>query len=236
MRYLKYFESQTEVSLKQKLESIVDMCDYLWSIDAADSLEGFYGKCSALFSSCLDINQGWSRGGRKPYEFNVDCLVDKLETSDYRRKEKLESIERLYYLSTTAKKSTHTKSEIRELIQPILDYEIFGGKVVDNIEITQHYNWHKQPTFSVKISINADELSYDKDQNKDLYRDFHEHASMDAKKKLKEIEKEFYRLKELLKTEFKKINFDSHGLEIESTYDYAQFGELNDFTIHLKEV
>ena len=116
MRYLKYFESQTEVNLKEKLETIVDMCEYLWSIDAADSLEGFYGKCSALFTGCLDVNQGWSRGGRKPYEFNVDCLVNKLETSDYRKQEKLETIERLYYLSTTAKKATHTKSEIRELI------------------------------------------------------------------------------------------------------------------------
>lgn len=33
MRYLKYFESQTEVSLKEKLETIVDMCEYLWLID-----------------------------------------------------------------------------------------------------------------------------------------------------------------------------------------------------------
>lgn len=236
MRYLKYFESQTEVSLKQKLETIVDMCDYLWSIDAADSLEGFYGKCSTLFLACTDVNQGWSRGGKKPYEFNIDCLINKLETSDYKKQEKLETIERLYYLSTTAKKATHTKSEIRELLQPILDFEIVGGKVIDSVEIEQFYNWQKQATFSVKLLINEDELSYDKNQIKNLHRNLQDHDSMDAKKKLKEIEKEFYRLKELLMAELKKINFDSHGLKIENTHDYARFGELNDFTIHLKEV
>ena len=236
MRYLKYFESQTEVSLKEKLETIVDMCEYLWLIDAADSLEGFYGQCSSLFIGCLQHNQGWKRGVKMPYQFDIDCLINKLETSDYKKQEKLESIEKLYYLSTTAKKARHTKSEIRELLQPILDYEIVGGKVIDSVEIEQFYNWQKQPTFSVKLLINEDELSYDKSQIEDLYREFDQHASMVAKKKLKEIEKEFYKLKELLMTELKKINFGSHGLEIENTYDYVQFGRLNDFTIHLKEV
>ena len=236
MRYLKYFESQTEVNLKEKLETIVDMCEYLWSIDAADSLEGFYGKCSALFTGCLDVNQGWSRGGRKPYEFNVDCLVNKLETSDYRKQEKLETIERLYYLSTTAKKATHTKSEIRELIQPILDYEILGGKVIDGTEIEQFYNWQKKASFSIKFHINEEELSYDKSEIKQLYREFDQHASMDAKKKLKEIEKEFFRIKDLIKAKLKLIDFKSHNLEINSTYDSSSFGDLNTFTLQLKEV
>lgn len=232
MKFLKYFESQTEVSLKQKLESIVDMCEYLWSVDDADSLEGFYGKCSAIFTGCLQHNQGWKRSGKMPYQFDIDCLINKLETSDYRKQEKLETIERLYYLSTTAKKATHTKSEIRELLQPILDYEIVGGKVIDSVEIEQFYNWQKQACFSIRFHINEEELSYDKSQIEQLYQ----HASIDAKKKLKEIEKEFFRIKDLIKAKLKLIDFKTHNLEIDRTYDSSNFGDLNTFTLQLKEV
>lgn len=236
MRYLKYFESQTEVSLKEKLETIVDMCEYLWSIDAADSLEGFYGKCSSLFLGCLQHNQGWKRGIKMPYEFDIDCLINNLETSDYKKQEKLETIERLYYLSTTAKKATHTKSEIRELLKPVLDYEILGGKVIDSVEIEQFYNWQKQACFSIRFHINEDELSHDKSEIEQLYREFDHYASMDAKKKLKEIEKEFFRIKDLIKSQLKLIDFKSHNLEINSTYDSSSFGDLNTFTLQLKEV
>lgn len=236
MRYLKYFESQTKLSLKEKLETIVDMCEYLWSIDAADSLEGFYGRCSSLFIGCLQHNQGWKRGVKMPYRFDIDCLINNLETSDYRKKEKLETIERLYYLSTTAKKATHTKSEIKELLQPILDYEILGGKVIDSVEIEQFYSWQKKASFSIKLHINEEELSYDKSEIKQLYREFDQHASMDAKKKLKEIEKEFLRIKDLIKAQLKSIDFKSHNLEIEHIYDSSNFGDLNTFTVQLNEI
>lgn len=235
MKYLKYFESKSEVSLKQKLESIVDMADYLWLIDAADSLRGFYGKCSSLFTGCLDVNGGWSRGGLKPYEFNVDCLTSQLETSRYRREERLSTIEELYKLSQ-AKKFRYTKEDIEKILKPVTDFKIFGNSPVEKIEISQFYDWLSRPSFSVNVYIHEDELSYDKSQIKDLYRDFHEYASMDAKKKLKEIEKEFYRLKGLLVGELKKIDFSSHGLEIEDIHDSATFGDLNTFTLHLKEV
>lgn len=67
MIYLKYFESSSDVTLREKLESIVNMAKYLWSIDAGDSLGGFYGKCNVLFLYCSEIQSGWSREVVSPH-------------------------------------------------------------------------------------------------------------------------------------------------------------------------
>jgi hypothetical protein len=236
MKYLKYFESQNGVSLRQKLEIIVDMSDYLWSIGATESFGGFYGKCSSLFTGCLDMNKGWSRSGKKPYNFNIDCLINELEKSDYRKKEKLQIVEDLYYLSITTKKAKHTKSEIKELLKPVLEYEILGGKIIDSLEIDQFYNWQKQPIFSIEFHINEEELSCDKNEIDQLYKEFDHYDSIDAKKKLKEIKKEFFRIKNLIKIQLKKIDFKSHNLEIECFSDSSNLGNLNTFILQLKEI
>lgn len=62
MKYLKYFkESVDNISLKDKLESIVSMYEYLWQegIDP-DSLNNFTGNCSVLFVGCTKVNKGWN--------------------------------------------------------------------------------------------------------------------------------------------------------------------------------
>jgi len=233
MKHLKYFESHTEVSLKQKLESIVDMCNYLWSIDAADSLRGFYGKCSALFTGCLEVNKGWSKGGKKPYEFDVDCLVNKLETSEYRREERLSTIEELYKLSKV-KRFKYTKEDIERILKPVADFKILGNPPVEKIEISQFYDWLNKASFSVKFYINEEELSSDRVEIKKWYDD--RDYDRNAKAKIGSVGKEFYHIKQVIKGIVEKIDLKSLGIEAESTGDYTHLGEFDYFGFHLKEI
>ena len=63
MKYLKIFEEFAEPSLRDKLESIVSMYEYIWNIGCADSLQNFSGDASELFSYHAKIRKGW-RGCR----------------------------------------------------------------------------------------------------------------------------------------------------------------------------
>ena len=235
MKYLKYFESNQEITLRQKLESIVDFADYLWSIDAMDGLENYYGECSTLFGGCLDINSGWKRGGKKPYEFNIDCLIEKLETSSYRRDEKLELTNKLYETSIIPR-FEHNIKDIEQILKPILDIKNFGYSIIESIKISQHYNWIKKPCFSIKIEINEDELSFDKEEIKKLFTLSREYGSNEHKKKYKEVENEFYRIRSLIKSEISKINFESNNLKLDQTYDSITFGDLGTFSLILQEI
>lgn len=234
MKYLKYFESQEEVTLRQKLESIVDFADYLWLIDASDGLENYYGECSTLFLGCLEHNSGWKRRGKKPYEFNVDCLIQKFETSFYKKDEKLELIEKLYKTSIIPR-FKNTVEEIKKILEPISELKVLGYKIIESIEIFQHYNWLKKPCFKAKIEINEDELSIDREDIKRLFIGGREYGIEGDKKKFREVEKEFYRIKSMVKSEISKIDFISHGLKIENDYDSSTFGDLSTISLILQE-
>jgi len=233
MKYLKYFESTTEKTLREKLESIVNMCDYLWSIDTADSLNGYLGKCSVLFTGCLDVNRGWSRGGLKPYEFNIDCLVDKLQTSEYRRQEKLESVEELYKLSLV-KRFNHTKEEIEEILEPVFNFKLIGYKVISSFRISQHYSWVKRPTFTISVTIDEEELQYDKDQISQFFNQ--KNYDKESKDVINQLHKEFYRLNILISGLVKRLDLKSHGLEYESCGNNTHLGNFSEFSFFLKEV
>lgn len=123
MKHLKYFkESTSEITIKEKLESIVSMYEYIWEkgLDP-DSLNNLTGNCSVLFVGCTKVNKGWniSKKDGRPYEFDIDCLLKRLET-DYRRQEKLESIEDLYKLSLITR-SKYSKGEIESILSPVLN-------------------------------------------------------------------------------------------------------------------
>jgi hypothetical protein len=226
-------ESISDISIKEKLESIVTMCDYLWSIDTADSLNGFYGKCSALFTGCLDVNRGWSSGGLKPYEFNIDCLVDKLQTSEYRRQEKLESVEELYKLSLV-KRFNHTKEEIEEILEPVFNFKLIGYKVISSFRISQHYSWVKRPTFTISVTIDEEELQYDKDQISQFFNE--REWNKESKNTINQLNKEFYRLTTLISGLVKNLDLKSHGLEYESCGNNTHLGNFSEFSFFLKEV
>jgi hypothetical protein len=83
MRHLKYFkESIDDVSLKNKLKSILNRYNYIWenNIDADD----FIGGCYSIFGGCLDFS-------KKPFKLNIDCLLKSKISSV-----KLLEIEKLY--------------------------------------------------------------------------------------------------------------------------------------------
>lgn len=161
MKYLKSFnENNIEPTLREKLESIVDMYEYICADDdLRDSLNNFIGNCSTLFLNCIKIT-----GKRKrPYEFNIDCLVSKLNPTYYRIKEKLEDVEKLYKLSLIPK-FKHTKEEIETLLYPILSSELFGGKILSSYKITKNLNgWYKYATFVIKCELDEDILLFKKE-------------------------------------------------------------------------
>jgi hypothetical protein len=181
MKYLKYFkESQSEITLKEKLESIVSMYQYLWSNNVdPDSLGNFTGQCSVLFIGCMSVNRGWSISKKegRPYEFDVDCLLKKLET-DYRKEEKLQNIEGLYKKSLS-KRYNVTKEEIYKLLEPLINAELFNEKIITNCDIRTYYqasfkDGTSYPSFSIEFEIDRELITDTPDQSqKDKLREFY---------------------------------------------------------------
>ena len=230
MKHLKYFnESQSEITLKDKLESIVNMYQYLWSnqIDP-DSLGNFTGKCSVLFTGCMQVNKRWniSKKEGRPFEFDVDCLLKKLET-DYRKEEKIKNIEELYKLSIIPR-FKHTKEEIEEFLSPVLDLEVTGDKIIKSYEITPYFDgWYKKPCFSIKCKLNEEFLTMD-EQEVEVKKG---NGYFD-RNDFREIESEFYSCKRLIKSKIEELNPQKIGFNF-YVDDNSQLGLYFDFTIRL---
>ncbi len=193
MKYIKYFkESVDNISLKDKLESIVSMYEYLWQegIDP-DSLNNFTGNCSVLFVGCTKCKR--KKDGR-PYEFDIECLLKKLD-NDYRKEEKLQKIEELYKLSLVSK-FRHTKEEIEQFLSSVLNMKVTGAKVIKSSKIEQYINgWTKKPCFSIKCRIDDEFLPMDEVDVRGKNR-----------KELEELEDEFYSYYRLIYTRLSELN------------------------------
>ena len=230
MKHLKYFkESQSEITLKDKLESIVNMYQYLWSNQVdPDSLGNFTGKCSVLFTGCMQVNKGWniSKKEGRPFEFDVDCLLKKLET-DYRKEEKLKNIEELYKLSIIPK-FKHTKEEIEEFLSSVLNLEVTGDKIIKSYEITPYFDgWYKKPCFSIKCKLNEEFLTMD-EQEVEVKKG---NGYFD-RNDFREIESEFYSCKRLIKSKIEELNPQKIGFNF-YVDDNSHLGLYFDFTIRL---
>jgi len=233
MKYLKYFkESQSEITLKEKLESIVMMYQYLWSnhIDP-DSLGNFTGKCSVLFTGCMTINRGWniSKKEGRPYEFDVDCLLKKIET-DYRKEEKLKNIEELYK-SSIIPRFKHTKEEIEQFLSPVLNLEVTGDKIIKSYEINPFFNsWRKKPSFLIKSKLNDEFLTMDEQEVEIKKRN-----GYFDRKYFKEIEDEFYSYKRLIKSKIEELDLQKIGYKF-TMDDMSYLGLYFSFTIRLEGI
>lgn len=230
MKHLKYFkESQSEITLKDKLESIVNMYQYLWSNQVdPDSLGNFTGKCSVLFTVCMQVNKGWniSKKEGRPFEFDVDCLLKKLET-DYRKEEKIKNIEELYKLSIIPR-FKHTKEEIEEFLSPVLNLEVTGDKIIKSYEITTYFDgWYKKPCFSIKCKLNEEFLTMD-EQEVEVKKG---NGYFD-RRDFREIENEFYSCKRLIKSKIEELNPQKIGFNF-YVDDNSHLGLYFDFTIRL---
>jgi len=233
MKYLKYFkESQSEITLKDKLESIVNMYQYLWSnhIDP-DSLGNFTGKCSVLFTGCMTINRGWniSKKEGRPYEFDVDCLLKKIET-DYRKEEKLKNIEELYK-SSIIPKFHYTKEEVEQFLSTVLNLEVTGDKIIKSYEINSYFNgWNKKACFSIRCKLNEEFLTMD-EQEVEIKKG---NGYFD-RKDFKEIEDEFYSCKRLVRSKIEELDLQKTGLKF-SMDDNSHLGLYFNFHIRLEEI
>lgn len=233
MKHLKYFkESISEITLREKLESIVSMYQYIWSNQVdPDSLEYFTGKCSVLFLGCTQVNKGWniSKKNGRPYEFDIDCLLKRLET-DYRKEEKLQNIEELYKLSLIPR-FKHTKQQIEEFLSPVLDLVVTGDKIIKSYEIEQYFNgWTKKPCFSIKCKLNEEFLTMDEHEV-----EVKKGNGYFDRNDFREIENEFYSIKRLIKSKIEELNLQNIGFSF-SMYDNSHLGIYFDFTIHLVEI
>jgi hypothetical protein len=72
IKYLKYYESNDIPSLREKLESIVNMANYLFDNDMLSELNNYVGECRVLFSGYIEVR----RNQRKPYQPAMRLLVD----------------------------------------------------------------------------------------------------------------------------------------------------------------
>lgn len=205
MKYLKYFESNDASSfkiedLRLKLISIIDMLNYLWSNNMGDTLNNFTGECSILFSGDpLSIRNGWSiNDSIPPYNLDIESLLSVLKHKEYGREDKLERIEKLYKLSKS-ERFKDSKSEIREKLSPVLNYEIFGGRMIEKFKIDQYYNWLQKPCFSIKIELHNDLFEVDSTARSQRIKN---------KEIIKSLESDFNRYRDIIESEIKKLHIN----------------------------
>lgn len=155
-------------------------------------------------------------------------MIELMQDPNHRKyKERIETIEELYKKSLS-QRFKHSIDDIKKLIKPVLDYGVGEDKVIDKYEISQYYDWHKSPSFSIKLYIHEDEFSDDYN----VIKSTHE---VD-RAKYRQFENEFYRIRKSIRFVVNKIDFESNGLIIESFGDnMTHIGDLNYFYLRIKE-
>ncbi len=205
MKYLKVFESfEDSPTLRDKLDSIIDMYNYLADKDMLDSL-GFIGRCTNIFSSYIIPNKEYPLLSNRPYIFEVD-KIEKLLTlslsslSKNRKEEKLKEIEEAYKLSKV-KRFDKTKKDIEKIIKPFLELEMFGGKVFTKYKIRQYIDgWYKKPCFSVDLEFDEDMLPLYRNEISKIKSN-----SENPRKDLEEVKSDFDHLDRILDQKLKEL-------------------------------
>jgi len=230
MKYLKYFESQSEPNLKEKIDSIVSMYQYLWNLGIGDSLGNFTGECSTIFTGFIDHNSGWRKGGKPPYSFKVDEFIDAVNNDKvYGMDRKMETINKLYRLSLSTR-YTDTEEDIEKMIRPILDMRNFGEQIIKSHKISRYYNgWSMKPCYNVEIKLNNELFIHSDDQIYDwgqvLSFSTNREEYDDAKSKLHEVEKELYQIVRSIKSKSNTLNI-KYDVEVNTRSSFNNFNSI----------
>lgn len=227
MRYLKHFESVSEPTMREKLESIAEMAYYLMDNDMLGELGKFIGNCSVLFTGCIDVRGGFYslKHPKRMYRFEIDKFLDRLEGS-YDRDKKIKSIDDLYKLSLIPKHSD-TEEDIEKLVSPVTGMSFFGGKIFESHKIKKYMNtWRKMPGWQIEMKLKDDVMDTEF-TNKEIQKFIGiKKGAMDygvsyeeAEEGLKEVEKDFYKVYLQIKRKIDSMSFGKYGAEVfESSY------------------
>ena len=231
MKYLKYFESQSEPNLKEKIDSIVSMYQYLWNLGIGDSLGNFTGECSTIFTGFIDHNSGWRKGGKAPYSFKVDEFIDAVNNDKvYGMDWKMETIDKLYRLSLSPR-YTDTEEDIERIIKPILDMKNFGEQIVKSHEIERYYDgWYMRPCYKVELELNGELFLYPDIEIQD-YKSIYNTSTnredrKDVESKLREVEKELYQIVRSVKSKLNTIDLGKYGGEVNTRSSFNNFNSI----------
>ena len=239
MKHIKHFESLSEVDIREKIESIVDMAYYLFDNDMTDTLNNFIGECHTLFMGCSQINRGFTshKYPKRFYTFDIDCFLKSIDKS-YKKEEKLKKIDKLYELSKI-KRFKHTTDDIEKILTPIFKIKSYGEDIIESYKIRKYFNSQKKkPGFSIYLII-KDIYYLDKSKVDTLISNYlniytKEELKM-IKKELKEIENDFYYLKDYITEEIEKLDLEKLGFSF-STCDFTHLREFYKLSIFIEEI
>ena len=230
MIYLKYFEStDSNTTLKEKLESIVDMAYYLFDNNMKDSLSNYIGNCSVLFTGACDISRGFWRN-KYPlrfYMFDVDQLVKIIESglSNGRHvttNDKIELIDKLYKLSKVERFSDAI-SDIEHMLEPLTSLKSAGKELFKNHSIGRFYRtiWANSkylPCYDLKLKFEDDIFGLSSSQINNLRTNFifngNNVSDKEAKDILSDTESEFYSYMRYIKMKINNMNMGKYEFEI----------------------
>jgi hypothetical protein len=240
MKYLKYYESNYIPSLREKLESIVDMVNYLFDNNLLSDLNGYFGECSVLFSETIEVRSG-RKSQRRPYHYDIDHFIKKLDSS-YKKEKKLKLIETLYKLSLTNRHS-YKESYFEKLFSPLMEFKVFGGKLFSNFSIEKFFSliWVNsiyKPTYRVEFEISNDILYYTHDEIDKLkvnlsntkYSPYGRDEELSST--LKDIKSDFFKIYNMFKNEVLKLNLSEFDVEFK---DYTTWDNYRKVSIILTE-
>lgn len=242
MKYLKYYESNNITSLRQKLESIVDMANYLFDNDMLSDLNNYIGECSVLFSGSIEVISKFSRKNpKRPYYYDIDNFIKKLDSS-YLKEEKLKLIETLYKISLTPR-HLYTENDLELLLNPLMEFKLFGGKLFNGFSIERHFkclwvNSIYKPTYRIEFEISDDILYYTHDEidklKINLSNSKYSSSGRDEElaSTLKDIKSEFYKIYNMFKREVSKLNLT--GFEV-NFMDYTTWDNYRKVCVILTE-
>ena len=241
IKYLKYYESNDIPSLREKLESIVNMANYLFDNDMLSELNNYVGECRVLFNGYIEVR----KNQRKPYQPAMRLLVDfflKDLDSSYKKENKLKLIETLYKLSLTDRHS-YKEGYFKKLLNPLMEFRVFGGKLFSNFSIEKHFvlfwvNSIYKPTYRIEFKISDDILYYTHDEIDKLkiiisnskYSSYGRDEELEST--LKDIKSEFFKIYNMFKKEASKLNLSEFDVDF---MDYTTWDNYRKVCVILTE-
>lgn len=239
MIYLKYFESN-EVSLEEKLNSIVDMYNYLCDNGMQDSF-GYIGNCSVLFLRHQKSNREYTYkkiykkdDEMRPYIFYIEPLINDITNNNItRRDEKMKLIEDLYSISKI-QRFNKTKEDILDMFKGIESIESSGIKIVKDIEILQYYNeFYRKPSFKLRFVFDDDLLSFNDNEIKAIA--ISKFSSNNYDSDLSDmIYKEYKIIENKLSSFIGKLNLKSKGIDSYTISNDTNFNSYYSLSIYLQ--
>ena len=235
MKYLKKFEDNSNVTLREKIESIVRAYEYMNSHKKADMHH-----TAAFIASVFGLLDCRFDKELKKYIFPIDRIISNLVNPVWQRRNKdsLDKIEGLYTFSKFIDQGA-TCEYVEKVLDPLFKLQLFGGDASEYHNIYLFYaDFYRVPRFSIHFRFHQDLFEMDEDRIKQfrghLGDDWKKSDNLDEYEKdmIGRLRKDFYKYRQIFKYELENLDLESKGFYVE-TSDSSSFNSYYEICLLL---